>query len=348
MRLHSLISVFASASILAVGWFQLNKKVQIQPSINDDIVLTPDEINSLPADTIVASLVQTSTSSADSLKYKILRLSLEKSGKPFALGYTSSVTDQQSSVQRIAASIQPSTANPTGITVGLFGVGKALHDQLRPVPIPAVGGLFGLRGMWVNQSHSDRYASVANLEELSEAIAVQGVGWVDVEVLRLAGLATYTTEPSKIWELLNQDRVDYYPRGLPELQGDQQYIRDKYPRVSLEDNLLLAYPLALMFYVNQENEALAAAIELGLKQAWKDGSYLKLIRNSLITPWLSDSIHLQRRRIFSLANPDSMSLLKEVDPNYWLLPWQQLADGELQDGKQLCQIEVFKELCLTP
>lgn len=345
---QSLLSLTASALILVVGWQMINGKVREKPSIQEDSILTPDEIANLPTGTLVAVLPQGESSEPRSFVYRLLQLALSKSGEPHAIGYGNSITDQQASIQRIAASMQPSRQNPTGLNVGLFGVGKEIDRRLKPVPIPALGGLLGLRALWVNSNRVDRFRFVRQRADLGRAIAVQGIGWSDVEVLRAAGIRTYTTETVKILELINQDRVDFYPKGITELEEEAQLIEARYGSVALEKNLLLAYPFAMLFYLHPDNTRLHAAIQRGLERAVRDGSYLKLLNSDVVTPRLRNALRLRGRRVLSLPNPDAAALLKEVDPKYWLVPWKDISQGRLERGEDLCGFPVLQELCGPP
>ena len=232
--------------------------------------------------------------------------------------------------------------------MGLFGVGKEIQRSLSQCRFPPWADLVGLRALWVNSNRVDRFRFVRQRADLGRAIAVQGIGWSDVEVLRAAGIRTYTTETVKILELINQDRVDFYPKGITELEEGYQLIEARYGSVALENNLLLAYPFAMLFYLNPDNTRLHAAIQRGLERAKEDGSYLKLIHSDLVTARLRNALRLRGRRVLSLPNPDAAALLKDVDPKYWLVPWEDMAQGRLERGEDLCRFPVLQELCGPP
>ncbi|MEB3323033.1 MAG: hypothetical protein VKI81_09450 [Synechococcaceae cyanobacterium] len=344
-RLSPLLSFTASLLILVVGWNRIENKVRERPTIAEDSILTSDELANLPPGTLAAVLPQTPGSGPESLGYRILELSLRRSGRPFALGYGSGLTDQEASIQRLEAGPEVSRSNPNGLTVGMFGVGREIHDRLRPIPVPVAGGLLGLRAFWVNRNRADRFRSVVDRQDLDGTVAVQGIGWSDAQILVASGLRTYTTEPSLILDLLSQDRVDFYPKGISELEQDHRLIGRDYPMVELEENLLLAYPFALMYYVHPDNAALAEAIRTGLERAIADGSHRRLLQRHVFTPWLRRKLRLPQRRVISLPNRDDEALLAEVDPRHWLIPWRDFAAGGISRGEQLCATGALEELC---
>ena len=348
VRLRSIASVAISILILVLGWSRIQQKVRESPSINDDGILTLDELQNLPAGTLVAVVPQVGGSSPETLGYRILRLALERSGEPFALGYGFTTTDQEQSVQRMASSSHPSRGNPSGLTVGFFGVGKDINARLRPVPIPLFGGLLGVRGLFVNRYRRERFQSVHSLEDLLPSTAIQGIGWSDVGILENAGIRTYTTEPSAILEILNQDRIDFYPKGINELEKQHQLIRRNYPSVELDRHILLAYPFAMMFYVNPDNHRLHRAILTGLRRAHADGSYERLLRTHVFTPWLRRTLRLGDRTVIPIRNPDAVLLTSTVDPSYWIVPWRSLMQGRLRQGDQLCIHDLLRDLCQDP
>lgn len=344
-RLRPLFSLAASLLILVVGWNRIETKLRERPAIHEDDIVTADEVAALPEGTLAVVLPRSLSSSPDAIGYRVLALSMGKSGRPYVLGFAEAITDQEESIQRIAASRVPSASNPGGLSVGMFGVGPEIHRRLRPVPIPVVGGLLGLRGLWVKSDRSGRFASMRSPQDLASTVAVQGVGWSDAAILRRAGIPTHTTEPLHLLELLRQERVDFFPKGLPELEQDGRLIRRNFPELGLQGDLLLAYPFALLFYVHPANAELARAIETGFRRALADGSYEELIRREVFTPWLRRSLRLENRRVISLPNPEDELLLRRLGNTNWLVPWQQIGAGRIRQGDQLCDFTLLAELC---
>ena len=109
---RSLLSLAASVLILLVGWQRINGKVREKPSIQEDSILTPDEIANLPTGTLVAVLPQ-----GESSDDPLLRLSAAPAGPGEKWRWPCHrlwqlITDQQASIQRIGASMEPSKPIP--------------------------------------------------------------------------------------------------------------------------------------------------------------------------------------------------------------------------------------------
>ena len=131
---------------------------------------------------------------------------------------------------------------------------------------------------------------VQNLDGLRRITLVQGNGWSEIAIFDASALSTYGANPTDLFRLIKNQRVDLFPRGLAELQSEMSVARRNSSSIMLDPHLLIAYPFAGFFYVNPSNEALAEAIRIGFERAIADGSYQKLLNASVFTPWLSSSL----------------------------------------------------------
>ena len=73
-------------------------------------------------------------------------------------------------------------------------------------------------------------------------------------------MRTYTARSEKLLRLVNDNRVQLFPRGVAELEAEASVVRSLYPQMLLDPHLLIVYPFAGFFYVAPENTELAAAI----------------------------------------------------------------------------------------
>ena len=138
-----------------------------------------------------------------------------------------------------------------------------MNRRLRAVPIPVTGGILGLRAGWTNQASLAELQTIRSLQDLQRIVLVQGLGWSDVEIFDRAGLRTYTARSEKLLRLVNDNRVQLFPRGVAELEAEASVVRSLYPQMLLDPHLLIVYPFAGFFYVAPENTELAAAIQTG-------------------------------------------------------------------------------------
>ena len=78
---------------------------------------------------------------------------------------------------------------------------------------------------------------------------MQGLGWSDVEIFDLAGLRTHSARSEKLLRLVNDNRVQLFPRGVAELEAEDSMVTSLYPQMLLDPHLLIVYPFAGFFYV---------------------------------------------------------------------------------------------------
>ena len=347
-RRGELASILSTILIAMTGIALIESKLKEQPSTSEDLILTPEEIRSLPPDTIpVVILRELKAYDSKSLPYLVLSLVLERSGAKYALGYSSAIIDSPTSLHYLASSIEPSPSNPAGLTIGLYGAIEASQPGVKRIDIPAAGGLLGLRVLCVNRRHQERFSKLQDLTELKPYVAVQGVGWGDADVLRSNGLQTYEIDPRSYLSLIDQDRVDYLPRSLTSVEEEcGPKARDlAYRNIALDGHLLLAYPNAWTFAINQQNTALYEAITRGFERAYADGSLKKLLQDNFFSPWLKKHLDLPNRRLLVLASPQTSAVRKAIPQQFWFVPWDAIDSGAVQSGKDLCKRNFFMPLC---
>ena len=109
--------------------------------------------------------------------------------------------------------------------MGVYGAGKELNRRLRPVPIPVAGGILGLRVGWSNRYDVPLLKTVDDVADLRSILLVQGRGWSDVEIFDTSGLQTYTDRSENLFRLVDNRRVQLYPRGITELEDEYPVVR---------------------------------------------------------------------------------------------------------------------------
>ena len=85
-----------------------------------------------------------------------------------------------------------------------------------------------------------------------------------------------------------------------------------------------------------ENTELAAAIQTGFERVIADGSYQRLVEEAIMTPWLRRQLKLRSRRILVVQNPEVADVLADVNPDHWIVPWNDLLSGKITSGNDLC------------
>jgi hypothetical protein len=128
-------------------------------NIDDQYILTATEVRSLPAGTLSVVLDRSPGEDHNDFNYRLLKLVLKRSGRPFALGLSEVVVAQDEAVAALENGVATSSRNPVALSVGVYGAGVDVNRRLRPVPIPVTGGILGLRSGWTHRSHMARLAT---------------------------------------------------------------------------------------------------------------------------------------------------------------------------------------------
>ena len=76
-----------------------------------------------------------------------------------------------------------------------------------------------------------------------------------------------------------------------------------------------------------------------------DGSYQRLVEEALMTLWLKFQLKLRSRRVLVLRNPEASEALADVDPEHWIVPWNDLLSGRITLGNDLCLLARLRALC---
>lgn len=342
---RSLLAAITTAAVVITGYGVIVMRLQSRERISERHLLRATEVRQLSANTLAVVLARDHGAAASGFNYRLLQLVMQNSGVPYAIGLTASVHPQDEIVEALASGSIGGSRNPEAITVAMLGFGTALSRRLHPVPIPVSGGLLGMRAGWIHRDQVPLTALIRTPQQLQELVLLQGVGWKDVTILDHAGMRTYTSRPHELMRLVHNNRVDLYPRGVTELEREYpQTLRDS-DNVVVDPHLIIIYPFAGFFHVSRNNPRLAEAIDTGFRRAIANGSYQRLLHQHLFTPWLKKELDLSKRQIIYLDNPEAKELFKDVDPSHWILPWDQLKQGTLRTGRQLCALPRWRMLC---
>ncbi len=343
--LGTLVTTSISLVLLLVGGLLIHPRMtERRIRIDDQFILTPSEVAALPAKTLVVVLDREDGQDQNDFKYKLLHLILERSQQAYALGFSATVQSQDEAVEAISHG-SDYQRNPMRLTIGVYGAGAALNQHLHPIEIPVAGGVLGLRAGWTYREELPVLSTIQNKADLKEIVLLQGLGWSDVGIFDAAGLRTYTARPEELFRLVDNRRVQLFPRGIAELEAEAPLIRASTNRTVLDPYLLIAYPFAGFFYVAPDNQPLADAIRSGFQRAKEDGSYQELIDQTVFTPWLKKHLNLAKRRILVLNNPNASKELSAVKPDDWIVPWHELLQGKIRNGEELCAVRQFDALC---
>ncbi len=186
------------------------------------------------------------------------------------------------------------------IDVVFAGATKQRVNKYQAIEFPLLKGLNGWRIPVVTTKNKNLFRNVPSLESFKKLTPGLFHLWSDTAIMQHNGIYVETgSSVDGLWQMLNKNRFDYFPRSI--LQVFHEIKKHPHLNIIIDPYSLIHYPTAYYFYVNKENNALAADIKLGLESALTDGS-LELIFKAYYG-YIIDRIHKQNRTVFSLENP---------------------------------------------
>lgn len=239
-------------------------------------LMGPFSASAQEAEKFEVVLIADRSLSPETYMYRVLQLALESQDVPCSL--TFEVVETSELRRREIVSV-----SPKNYVIALGN--RTDHEQiLQPVCVPIQLGLgLGYRIMLTRAGMEDRLGKVRTLEDLSNFVVGQGLGWADVKILREAGLKVVTPiKATSIPRMMVEGRVDLYPRGLFEIDAEYQRYNEDYPSLVIDENILLYYPLVSFFFTKKGNDKLYDIIKTGMEKAYQTGKLQDLIMSDPI------------------------------------------------------------------
>jgi hypothetical protein len=204
------------------------------------------------------------------------------------------------------------------VDVAFVPTNREREIRFEAVKFPLVAGLLGYRVFLINKENQKRFSNIHSLAALrSSMIAGFGVHWADMQILSanqlpVIGNANY----EELFDMLQQDRFDYFPRGVNEAWLEVEKFSTDFPNMTVEKHLALYYPFPRYFFVNKEDKHLAKRLLKGLQIAQEDGSFKKHFMETFGN-WI-EKADLKNRRVFILNNPFLNDDTPRPDTSLWL------------------------------
>lgn len=147
--------------------------------------------------------------------------------------------------------------------------------QIKP---PIMAGLLGMRLILVRRNNIKKLRELRSAGRFKQdALAGFSRHWLDFGLLEKNGFKlSSATKHLNLLKMLIHQRVDYLPRGLPEIFWELRALKVPYPDVVLWPEQTLYYPLPVHFYINPKHQDIGERIEYGLRQAMADGRFKQL------------------------------------------------------------------------
>jgi ABC-type amino acid transport substrate-binding protein len=185
-----------------------------------------------------------------------------------------------------------------------LGTTPELEKALVPVRIPVDKNLGGYMVFLIRKEDAGRFAAVKTVEDLKKFKIGQGLGWLDVDILRANGFNVVTgSNYDGLFDMLANGRFDAFSRAAVEILDEYRERHEKIPDLAIEQTFILYYPLPMYFWFskNDDGERLAARAREGMMGMIEDGTYDRIFLK--YQKWKIDALHLRERKIFRISNP---------------------------------------------
>lgn len=183
------------------------------------------------------------------------------------------------------------------------------EKMLKPVRVPLSRGLLGWRLLLVNENAP--FLSTPRTKQ--NTLFVQGHDWPDSQILKVNGYKIHTANDyHSLFTMVEKGRVNALPRSVIEIADEHKNIAAK---LFIAPDLMLYYPTAEYFFVPNSDTKLAAAIEHGLAEMYKDGSFNALFEQQYGA--ILKQLAQQKRKVLKLHNPLLPTATPLDKPEYW-------------------------------
>lgn len=199
------------------------------------------------------------------------------------------------------------------VLVTVAGNQKFLGKPTTIIEIPLCRGILGHRLLIIPQKHAKRFAELTSIQHLQQMTIGIPATWADADLFRQNGFKV--SEKGSLENLhtrLLDDEFDYIALGANEVESIFESFDGSRSGLLIAPNILIYYPLPLVFYIHPDKNHLASLIETGLKAAMKNGKHKALF--DAHHPNLITRLALQTRRTFHLSNPYLPTSLKDFCP----------------------------------
>jgi hypothetical protein len=197
----------------------------------------------------------------------------------------------------------------------------ALEQALQPIKVPIDKGLLGYRVFLIRAQDASRFAAVQSLDDLRQFSFGQGRDWSDVAIYAASGLKVITGSSYEgLFGMLMLHRFDAFGRGVSEVAAEFKQAHQQYPQLLIENELLLYYPLPVYFWFPRtaEGDRHAQRVAEGMALIVANGTLDRLFNEEYGA--VIKAMHLHKRRIFKIANPNLSADQPFANKAYWFVP----------------------------
>ena len=199
--------------------------------------------------------------------------------------------------------------------------------KLLVVPIPIRKGLQGYRLFIIHQDSTALMSDVTSFADLQKLTTGSGSYWSTRKPMEQAGMRVVTgSNYQGLFTMLANKRFITFGRGINEAYHEVTAFKDKYPVLTVENNLLLHIPLATYFYISPNRPELAKRIEKGLLKLIDDGDFDRFFYRRYCPDIVKSQ--LNSRKTFQIENQQvsTARMKKLVGENFLIDPNKDYAE----------------------
>lgn len=188
------------------------------------------------------------------------------------------------------------------LDIASYAPTREREKQAIPIRIPVLSGLMGYRICLIEENKQALFDGIENKQQLIDKnISIgQHQDWPDTTILRANNIPVQTTHKKKLlFQQLARGRFDCFSRGASEIYAE--YLAHSSQGITIENNLLIYYPLPIFFFVNKSRPLLAQRLQLGLERLIESGEF-DTIFEQVFSPIIVE-LKLTERTVIDLHNP---------------------------------------------
>lgn len=241
---------------------------------------------------------------------ELLNQALARSGKPYKVSMSVRGATHARQMQMVVDGL---------IDVLWDAPGPEVDKRLMPIEIPIDKGLIGWRIFFINAGDQPLFTDITSEEQLKKIPLGQVKYWHDTSILRSDGFNIVETPTyNGTFKMLMSKRFNYFPRSIAEIWQEQTNQKSLLNNVVIEQKLVLQYPIAYFYHVNQHNKVLAKDIQQGLEAMLQDGSFDKLFEQ--YNGEYIAKANLKNRRVIRIKNPYMTDETYRHFEHFWFNP----------------------------
>ncbi|KMT64167.1 hypothetical protein XM47_15765 [Catenovulum maritimum] len=200
---------------------------------------------------------------------------------------------------------------------------KSHEEKFQAIYIPIYRGMYGMRIPIVTKQNQNIFHGVKTLDDLKKFKAGQGSFWADTKILQANNLPVVKElKYINLFHMLEGDRFDYFPRGIPEPWAEIE--REQALDLVVESNIMIRYTAPFYFFVNKSNKKLASYLTASLNSLISSGEYNKMFYSHPDIKSALNKANLKQRNVIHLKNPELTSATPTDRAELWFDPNQSL------------------------